>query len=171
MALAFVLAFSLFAQSAFATPNPNITIVNPVAGTMIYSDNLLVSVKITTASSIRVSVAQEFKVVNGENTVVSLEEYQKAEKNEVTGAAIGSAAMFNSSGALSFYTKKVENVKPGLYRITVDTISADEKILFTNTNLVEIKPKEESADITPQESQPSGPAQFLKGLLKIIFSN
>jgi len=168
-----VLAACLFfcsTSAVFAAANPNVTIVNPVSGKQIYSDNLLVSVKMTAASTIFVSVTQEFKIVNGENTTVSLEEYLKAEKSETSSVLIGNTDSFTSANNLSFYTKKVENVKPGIYRITVNTVDADNKILFTNDSTIEIKPKEENpADTAVIESQQSGAAQFLKNLLKIIF--
>ncbi|MCL1982085.1 MAG: hypothetical protein FWG53_03195 [Clostridiales bacterium] len=171
-ALAVVLSLLLSTQAVHAAPNPNITIVNPVSGSTIYSDNLLVSVKIATASAIKVSVTQEYKVVNGENTTVTLEEYQKTDKSELASVAFGTTESFVSTNALSFYTKKVENVKPGVYKITVRTVDAEDKVIFTNSNPVEIKAKEESAgDSAAAESPASGPAQFLKGLLKIIFNN
>ena len=170
---ALIIAFFLIFCSGspvFAAANPNVTIVNPVSGKPIYSDNLLVSVKITAASTISVSVTQEFKVVNGENTTVNLEEYQKTEKSETASVLIGNTDNFTSVNNLSFYTKKVESVKPGIYKITVNTVDGENKTLFTNESIIEIKPKEENpADTAVLESQPSGAAQFLKNLLKIIF--
>jgi len=170
---ALILAFCVFLCSAspvFAAANPNVTIVNPVSGKPIYSDNLLVSVKLTSAQTITVFVTQEFKVVNGENATVSLEDHQKIDKSESASVLIGSADSFTSVNNLSFYTKKVENVKPGLYKITVNTVDGENKILFTNESTIEIKPKEENpADTAVLETQQSGAAQFLKNLLKIIF--
>ena len=157
---------------AYAAANPNVTIVNPVFGSTIYSDNLLISVKLTAASSITVSVTQEFKNVNGENVTISMEEYQKADSSGIVSIAVGSAESFTSTNNLSFYTKKVENIKPGIYKITVNTVDADGKELYSNSNPVEIKPKEENpADPAVLETPQSGPAQFLKNLLKIIFKD
>ena len=170
VALILIFAFFLSAPFSFAASNPNVTIVNPVSGSTIYSDNLLVSVKITSPSTVKVAVSQEFKVVNGENVYIKLEDYLKADAGETASVAVGDAESFTSANSLSFYTKKIENVSPGVYRITVDTISDDGKVLFTNSNPVEIKPKEDyPAELPGAESQPSGPAQFLKNLLKIIF--
>ena len=170
IALVTVIMVLLSAQTAFAAANPNVTIVNPVSGNTVYSDNLLVSVKLTTASAIKVSVTQESKVVNGEHTTLSLEDYQKIDKSEITSTALFEAESFVSTNTLSFYTKKVENIKPGIYKIKVDTVDAEGKALFTNTSAVEMKAKEESPpDPVSEEAQPSGPAQFLKSLLKIIF--
>ncbi|MCL1808338.1 MAG: hypothetical protein FWG42_01055 [Clostridiales bacterium] len=171
IAAAFAAVLLLSAQAVFAAPNPSVTIVNPVSGSTVYADSLLVSVKVTTAAAIKVSVTQEYKVVNGENTTISLEEYQKTDKSELASVAFGATESFTSTSSLSFYTKKVENVKPGIYKITVRTVDAEDKVLYTNSNPVEIKAKEGQADPAALESQASGPAQFLKGLLKIIFNN
>jgi len=170
IAIALVFAIFVSAPTVFAAANPYVTIVNPLSGSTIYSDTLLVSVKLTTAASIKVAVTQEFKIVNGENTYVKLEDYQVTDAAEIASVAVGTAEVFTSSNNLSFYAKKVENVTPGVYKITVDTINGDGKVLYTNSSPVEIKPKEDSPpEPSGVESQPSGPAQFLKNLLKIIF--
>jgi len=170
IAILVILMVFLSTSTVFATANQNVTIVNPVAGNTIYSNNLLVSVKLTAPLSIRVSVAQEFKVVEGVNTNVSLEEYQKTEKNQTASVAVGTAYSFTSTNNLSFYTRKVENVRPGVYTITVETIDSEGSVTHTNSNLVEIKAREDDpANLATVESHNSGTAQFLKNLLRAIF--
>ena len=172
--IAFTITFLLFLSTAtvFATANPSITIVNPVSGATIYSDNLLVSVKMTTPSAIKVSVTQEVKTVNGNHTSITLEEYQTLEKTQISSIAVGTADNFTSTNNLSFYTKKVDGIKPGVYKITVETIDADSNVIHTNASPVEIKAKEENpANATTLESQNSGPAQFLKNILRAIFKD
>jgi len=170
IALIFILLLSLNATAVFASANPNVIIVNPVSESTVFSDNLLVSVKITAPTSVVIYVTQEFKLVNGEKTAISLEDYQNTEIT-VTNSAIGTAENFTSTTNLSFYTKKVENIKPGVYKISVDTINEEGLVLYTNSSPVEIKAKEDnpagSADTEPGQS---GPAQFLRNLLKIIFN-
>ena len=170
IAAVLTLAVLMCAPASFAATNPSVTIVNPVSGSVLYADSLLVSVKLTTPASISVAVTQEFKVEGGENTAVTLESYLKTDKSEIASVGVGEAESFTSTGNLSFYTKKIENLKPGVYKITVDTIGADGSALYTNSSPVEIKPKEENpVEPADAESRPSGPAQFLKNLLKIIF--
>jgi uncharacterized membrane protein len=166
-----VILLVFFSTSAvFAASNPNVTIVNPVTGSTIYSDNLLVSVKITAPLSIRISVTQEFKVVNGVNTTVSLEDYLKAEPSQRTSEPVGTTDSFTSTNNLSFYTKKVDNVTPGVYKITVQTIDDENNVIHTNSSPVQIKAKAENpANSAAVESQNSGTAQFLKNILRAIF--
>jgi len=153
LAVVFVLLLSLFAPSVFGAANPNVVIVNPVPGVMIYSDNLLISVKVTEPTTIKVKVNLE--TTNGDTPVIT---------------AIGAEETFTSTTNLSFYTRKIEIVKPGNYRVVVDTIDAGGSVIFTNSSLIEIRAKEDNpAENTATGSQ-SGPAQFLKNLLKIIFN-
>ena len=170
IALIFILLLLFSASIVSAAVNPNIIIVNPVSGSTVYSENLLVSVKITSPASINIYVAQEFKIVNGEKTAMSLEEYQNNETT-VTSSAIGTTDSFTSAANLSFYTKKVENVKPGVYKISVDTVDAEGAVIYTNSSPVEIKAKEDNK-AGNEDSEPAqfGPAQFLRNLLKIIFN-
>jgi len=158
LAIVFILLLSLNASFVFASSNPNVVIVNPVAGTTVYSENLLVSVKITAPTSIKVYVTQDLKVVNGDVTTI-------------TSSAIGTTDNFTSTTKLSFYTKKVENIKPGEYTIIVDTVDADDTVIHTNSSSVEIKAKEDNpSGVESSDSGQSGPAQFLRNLLKIIFN-
>ena len=158
IALIFILLLSLNVSFVFATANPNVIIVNPVSDSPVYSENLLISVKITAPATIKVYVTHEQKVVSGDRTTV-------------TSSVIGTADDFTSTTNLSFYTKKVENVKPGDYKIVVDTINTEGTVIHTNASLVEVKAKEDNpADSANSESVQSGPAQFLRNLLKIIFN-
>ena len=151
-------------------PNPNITIVNPVSERVIFSDSLLVSVKMTAPISIRVSVTQEFKVVNDVNTSVSLEEFLNAEQSQRTGTVFGTPGNFTSTSNLSFYTKKVENVRPGVYKITVETIDEEDDVTHVNISRVEVKAVEDNPENqVTVDTQNSGPAQFLRNLLRAIF--
>jgi predicted phage tail protein len=171
IAVVVILMLLLSTQAVFATANPNVTIVNPVSESIVYSDNLLVSVKMTEPLTIRVSVTQEFKTVNGVNTTVSLEDYKKTESSQISSVAVGTTESFTSTNNLSFYTKRVENVKPGIYKIKVETIDAEDNVTHTNSNMVEIKAKEDNpANSATVESQNSGTAQFLKNILKAIFN-
>ena len=171
LALILILVVLMSASFVSAAVNPNVVIVNPVSGAVVSSDNLLISVKVTAPSTIKVSVTQEFKVVGGEKTTVSLEEYQKTDKSETASSEVGTTDSFTSVNNLSFYIKKVENLTPGVYTITVNTVDPDGKVLYTNSSPVEMKAKEDTpADSVSSESGQSGPAQFLKNLLKIIFN-
>jgi len=163
----------LSTQTVFATTqpaNPSITIVNPVSERTIFSDSLLVSVKMTAPISIRVSVTQEFKIVNDVNTSVSLEEFLNAEQSQRTGTVFGTPGNFTSTSNLSFYTKKVENIRPGVYMITVETLNDEGNATHTNTSIIEVRPAEENpANQVTVDTQNSAPAQFLRNLLRAIF--
>ena len=155
-----------------STPNPYVTIVNPVSGSVVYSDNLLVSVKMTTPVTIRVSVAQEFVVVNGEDRSLSLTEHLATASNQIRSVAVGTANDFTNVNNLSFFTRRVEDVTPGIYRITVETINESGEVIHTNSSPVEVRASEANAtNAAPAASQSSATAQFLRNVLRAIFGS
>lgn len=155
--LIFVIVLSFSASTVFATqasPNPNVIIVNPVSGSTVYSDHLLVSVKLTAPTTINVTVTPEL-----------------SEQSVTTESAIVITDSFTSTTNLSFFTRKVDNVTPGEYRITVDTIDSEEQVIFSNSSPVEIKAKEDDpAERQDSEPNQSGAANFLRSLLRLIFN-
>lgn len=165
----------------FAASNPSVTTVNPISASTLYSDNLLISVKLTEPMTVKASVSQVYKVVNGTNAAITAEEYAeylKAKaagtepKTEVAKVSYVSLDSFTSTNNLSFYTKKLENVKPGIYDVNINTLGADGKAIYNNWSYVIIKAKEENpADPAVFENNQSGTAQILKNLLQNIFGN
>ena len=172
IAVIVILLFLLSASTVFATANPYVTIVNPVSGSTVYSNNLLVSVRMTAPVSVRVSVTQQVKVVDGNNVNISLAAYERADDSEIRSIPVGTTENFTSTNNLSFYTKQVQNVTPGVYRITVETINADGNVIHTNSSPVEIRAREENpANTAAAASQSSGTTQFLTNILRAIFGN
>ncbi len=81
-------------------------------------------------------------------------------------------ASFTCSNNLSFYTKKLEKIQPGVYLVKVDTVDGDGKAIYSVTNYVGIKQKASAvSESAIFDSQQSGTMIFLKGLLKSIFGN
>ena len=159
---------------AFATeqpkaPNPNVTIVNPVSESVIYSNNLLVSVKMTAPVSIRVLVEQEFVITEDGNKSVSIAEHIEADRIYSTNRSGPSA--FTNANNLSFHTELVENVEPGIYRITIETVNAQGDVIYVNSSLVEVREAVVNLDVTGQGGQGGGTAQFLRNILRAIFGD
>ena len=167
----------LQASAVFAVQqNPHVTIVNPADGHTLYADNLLVSVKLTQPATIEVSVLRLWKAVGGTNEPITLEEYQSAQsadsRVEIVRTEFAKMDAFTSVNHLSFYTKRIENVTPGVYEILVGTLDAEGGVIGVNASVVDIKAKEENpVDATPSTAPQSGPSQFLKNLLKSIFGS
>ena len=154
------------------TPNSYVTIVNPVTGSIVYSENLLVSVKMTAPVTIRVSVTQEFVVINGEDRSLSLTEHLATASNQIRSVAVGTADDFTNVNNLSFFTRRVEDVTPGIYRITVETINQSGEVTHTNSSPVEVRaPETNAVNTAPTASTSSGTAQFLRNVLRAIFGS
>lgn len=137
----------------FAAADPYITIVNPANETTITSGNLLVSVKIAKKETVRVSLY----------------------KNAGTDAnpswqAVFLNDAFATKNNLSFYTRKVENVSPGKYRIKVDTVGADGSAIYATYSNVTVKEKADTGEKAVFNSN-TGAATFLQSLLQSIFGS
>ncbi len=174
-----VLAMLFTTATCYAVSDPAVTIVNPTGSSTIYSTNLLISVKIAKAATIRVSVSEEKKKVNETLYSTSIDEIQKAElaKREgrigstIVSIPYGEPNTYTSYNNLSFFTKKYENVQPGVYRIKVDTMYQGQ-VAYSSENLVTMKDKEPQVMATSIfTSSQSGATQFLQNLLKTIFGN
>ena len=160
---------STFVSSAAG--DPTVVLVNPASNSTVYSSNLLISVKLTEPKTIKVSVFEEKQMVNGTLSAINLNMLTTSNET-VNNAGFTSVIVFDppaftSSNNLSFYTKQV-NLKPGLYRIRIDTLDDAKKVINTNNSYVAVKEKAEAKIFeTPQ----SGTMQFLQNLLKTIFGN
>lgn len=128
-----------------AAANPNVVLVNPAANSVVYSSNLLISAKLTQPITIRVTVYEDKTVVKA-------------------------FPAFSSNNNLSFYTQQVNGLKPGLYKIQVDTLDAAGKPVYTNSSQVIIREKTE-ADTKILDTPQSGTMQFLQNLLQTIFGS
>lgn len=156
---------------SFAAADPAVSIVNPAAYSSVASNSLLISVKMTQPKTIKVSVS-ELKKQTGE-TYTSL---SVADMNAIADGSFASsvayvsvlAENFSSSNKLSYYTKKLTDITPGVYIIKVDTLSGD-KVVYSSRSYVAVTTKSDSSDIF--DSSQTGTAAFLQNLLKSIFGN
>lgn len=178
-----VLTFVFGASSVFAAstdPNPNVTIVNPVNDSTSYSTSLLVSVKLTAPSTIKINVYQKQKPSTSDNSstpvAITAADWDKYIKDKAAGKevipfsnkAIIEEEKFTSDNKLSFYTKKIEKVSPGVYQVNVNTLDAEGNTRYTDRSVVVITEKETTAADSKNDQ---GASQFLQNLLKGIFGN
>ncbi len=172
MVLTIVLSMLFSTVGAFAASDPNVVLVNPQANSTVFSNNLLISVKITQPKTIQVSIYEEKQIVNGTLSAVNVNALTSTSGSISSTnfySTLVSTAKHTSSNNLSFYTKQVNNLKPGLYRIEIKTLDSADKETYKSNSYVAVKEKAEEEKIfeTPQ----SGTMQFLQNLLKNIFGN
>lgn len=185
---------TVIASATSITSDPAVTIISPAAESVVNSDSLLISIKITKPETIKVSVFEEKQIAGDQlisvdvNNLETLEAATNATASGVTAAGVTTSVTasgvttsfisqevmvpetFTSTNTLSFYTKQLNNVTPGLYKIKVDTIDAEGKVLYSTENLVAVKGVASEAEKTDLfESNQSGISQFLQNILKSIF--
>ena len=158
-----VMIFSATVCAFAAEEDPNITIVNPALDTPVYSTSLLVSVKITKPETIKVTVLKE-GVQNQTATQTGVESTKKV----TTWSPVFTSEPFVTTKNLTFYTKKLENVKTGNYIVRVDTLDADGKVIYQTSRKVTVKEKAATEEVFA-EKETGTVNTFLQSLLKSIF--
>lgn len=170
----FVVIFVLLNATIFASAasDPSVVIVSPVHKSEVYANSLLVSVKITEPKTIRVKVFEEKQKVNDELKSILASDWKKADgKIKPQTVLFVPAEDFTCTNTLSFYTKQIDEVKPGTYRVQVDTIGSSGKVSYTSYSLVIVSDKEGDESSKIFETSQSGTMQFLQNLLKSIFGD
>ena len=162
-------------------------IVSPAANSIVYTDSLLVSVKVTELKTIRISVYAE-KVVSGDKLVTpDVSKFTEADLKAAAGSGkytdvlLGEAAEYTNTVEIGFYTKQI-SVTPGLYKIKAETLETVmewpegatepvEKTIVTETKTslvaVKKKPVEEKKQVFQNNS--TGAVTFIRKILKGLF--
>jgi hypothetical protein len=157
-----------------AAEDPSVVLVNPGPNSTVYSSNLLISVKLTEPRTIKVKVYEEQQMVNGTLAAINLNTLTTANgtinAEGFTSVVVSAPDPFTSNNNLSFYTKQV-SLKPGLYKIQIDTLDAEGKAIYSDSSYVIVKEKPAVSEEKIFETPQSGTMQFLQNLLKTIFGD
>ena len=162
-------------------------IVSPAANSIVYTDSLLVSVKVTELKTVRVSVYAE-KVTSGDKLVnADVSKFTEADLKAAAGSAaytdvlLDEPAEFTNTVEIGFYTKQI-SVTPGLYKVKAETLETVmewpegatepvEKVIVTETKsslvAVKKKPVEEKSQVFQNNS--TGAVTFIRKILKGLF--
>lgn len=180
MMMTLVIVLTMLCSTIFssAAADPAVTIVNPTDGAQVYSDSLLISVKVTQPKTIRISVFEKKQTVDGikvpldVNKLVSGTTTSAMEliKNSTEVEACISEK-FTCTNNLSFFTKQVNSLSPGMYVVKVETLDSTGKVVASSSTTMALMGKmsaEDKAKIidTPQNSA----LQFFQNLFKSIFN-
>lgn len=148
----------------------------------IYEQKELINEQLTSVNVVNMStedlaiIAQgPSPAITGEATATEVEVASVASlstnipvKNYIS-VALAEPATYTCTGALGFYTKQIDNVKPGLYKIEVQTLNAAGEATETTDSFVAVKVKPAAEKINIFETPQTGALQFLQTLLKNIF--
>lgn len=187
IALVFVMCFTFSIDKAYGAEDPAVTVVNPLNNTTVYAKSVLISIKLTAPETIKINVYKQVKHDSAGNPVtLSFGDWDKVQE-ELKAIASGSTVAtnpsiqilqgwvmepvtFTSTGDLAFFTKKVEDLSTGVYKIKIDTIDKDEKIIYTKEQIVFVKEKAaQPVKASVFENSRPGTVSFLQNLLKSIF--
>jgi len=177
ISLILIIVMLVSTSVAFAETDPNVVVVNPEQYSTVYSDSLLVSVKILEPKTIKVAFYEEKQIIN--DIAVSINVNSIEEKADLldlenlTSEIVYEKETFVSTSMLSFYTKRVEDITPGLYKVKVDTVDTLGKVLFTSSTYVIVKDKslEPAAAVSLFEAPQLTTMQIVQNFFKSIFGN
>lgn len=187
VALVFVVGFTSSTDKAYGAEDPAVTVVNPLHNATVYANSILISIKLTAPETIKINVYKQVKHDSAGNPLtLSFTEWDKVQE-ELKAIQAGSSASaspsiqvlqgwvtetvtFTSTSDLAFFTKKVENLSTGVYKIKIDTMDAEDKAIYTKEQIVFVKEKAAQPEKPKvfKSSQP-GTVNFLQNLLKSIF--
>ena len=173
--IARIIALMLCLLIAAGTVSFAASVVSPVANSIIYSDSILVSVKVTEKASIRVTVYEEKlpdaagNPVSADVTSITAENLETLDLTKYTATVFSDPVTYTNPGDVSFYTKQLSGVKPGIYSVKVETLGENESVVSTVSSLVAVKQKEEKQDQNIFRNQTTTALQFIQNLIKKVF--
>lgn len=174
-----VLVLTMLCSTVFASAaqDPAVTIVNPEDQVAVYSDSLLISVKVTQPKTIQISVSEKKQTVG--NTYVSFDVNKLMEQTtQVSKDSLRSAKSvdvcpeekFTCSNNLSFFTKKVSDLTPGVYEVKVKTLNGAGQVTYSSSSLVALMGKQSAEDqANIIDKKENGAIKFFKDLFNSIF--
>jgi len=156
---------------AFAGADPSVTIVSPSNESTIYSDNFLISVKMTKAGTYTISLYEEMeRLDDGTQVPLSVETLADIDAQSLVNAAVGEPETFVSINSMSFYTKQVNHVTPGVYRIKVESLNSAGQTEYTTNSYFIVKDKEAKPAAVNLETPQPGFLKSIQSFLKNIFN-
>lgn len=178
--LLFVVILTMLFSTVFAcaASDPAVTIVNPANQAVLYSDSLLISVKVTQPKSIRISVMEKKQTVNGEDVSIDVNKLATDTTNSAIDAVknakdveVCDPEKFTCTNNLSFFTKQVNALEPGMYVVKVETLDSSGKVTASSSSMVALMGKK-AADAQDKliDTPQGGALQFFKDLFKNLFS-
>lgn len=154
---------------SFAATDYGVTIVSPASKSEISANSLLISIKLTQPRTINVSVYEEKRQSGGTLVPILASDWSKADKEIKSKSVVYmEKEAFTCTNNLSFYTKQLNDVAPGTYRVQAEVIGPDKKVAYSTYSLVVVT---DQATGKIFETSQSGTMQFLQNLLKSIFGD
>ena len=151
IALAVVVCLIFSTLPAFAatslSKDPNIVVVSPTKNAVMKTGTVLVSVKMTAPRTIRMSLYEETK----------------------SGRSLIRTEKYSSSRSLSYYTRQLTGLDPGVYCVNISTLNSAGSAIYASEIYVKVQKRTSDTvkvDVfNSQNSSSSSWATLLKKLL------
>ena len=127
----------------------------------------------TKAGTYTITMYEEMeRQADGSQSSLSVESLADLDVKNLINVAVSGPETFVSTSGMSFYTKQVSDVTPGVYRIKVETLNDVGQPEYTTNSYFIVKDKEAKPAAASVESQQSpGLLKSLQSFLKNLFGN
>lgn len=147
----------IFSSAAPATSATSVNVVNPVFNKVYTADNILISIKLTQPTTIKVACSKIQQENNGVFYYMNVDTFQKNPASvyelKTREVPVIKQDSYTSQNNLTYYTKKIPNVTAGVYKITVTTVSGG-KVLKMDEGYIGIKDKRSGKEIFHENKTP-----------------
>lgn len=162
-----------------------VSLISPTAEATVNGDSLLISVKITEPTTVRVSMDAQMQAgkgfeKDGSRKLVAITDFDaeklaKLNKRDLISVPFMEPEEVTDTKNLWFYSKRVSDVEPGLYKVTVETLNKSGKVVDTVSTLVFVNEKEgktaSETGVTFESNAGGKGLQWLRNLIKTLFGN
>lgn len=154
-------------SAVFAVDDSAYSIISPHTSSegIAYGDNLLISVKVSENTALRFTL-YSYPNYTGEDSLSDIPAIAFTEKEQMSVPED-----FEKRESINFYTKQLNNIKPGLYSLKIDMINDDGELYNTYSKYFIVKPNASKTTTAIYESQPSGKVLFFQSVFKSLFGS
>lgn len=165
--IALILCISSFVMVFAQDDFEEFSVISPhtSAEGVAYGDNLLVSVKIDENTALRFTVFS-YPNYNSADSLSMIPAISFTEKEQV-----GLPEDYQKRERIGFYTKQLNDIKPGLYSLDIDILDESGNIIDTYSKYFIVKPNASKTATTIYESQPSNKVLFFQSVFKSLFGS
>lgn len=168
--LSVCLIFTVFAssESVFASESKNYKVISPVISQQTgkaFFDNMLVSVRVEPERTLRI-------------TLYNYPDYTAVDSIDLVPAATfirkkqyGASYYYSAHPKLSFFTKRITNMKHGLYSLHIETLDETGAAFESTDTFFIAMPSSSKEPVTIYQSTPSGRVLFFQKVFKNIFGS
>ncbi|MDO4481585.1 MAG: hypothetical protein Q4C14_02505 [Bacillota bacterium] len=168
--ISFILALVLCICSSsviFAEEDSAYSIISPYTSSegVAYGDNLLVSVRVSENTALRFTL-YTYPGFTGADSLADIPAMAFTESKQLYASED-----FEKRESINYYTKQLNNIKPGLYSLKIDMVDDNGELSNTYSKYFIVQPNSSRTATAIYESKPSSKVLFFQSVFKSLFGS